>query len=465
MEITGLSLPNNGEILKLYSPLHVLIDSFSYTPGLHHDGYRDGGYSLERIDPLRICGVSGNWETSTSDKGGTPGAENSVFKENQDHTPPAVTSVSVASPSQLEICVSERLDNQIDIATCLSFSPSLPGTDSIRVDPDQLKFSIYFPKETIKNGIVYGLTFKDLTDECGNRSGIGHCEFWYYLPKPLDLLINEVLFNPFPGGVDFVEVYNNSGKKIELSEMYIASRDDSLKIKSIYPLSASSAVLLDTQYAAFTPDSAVLMANYFSLCPECIYKMAWFPAYNMDEGRVVLLNKQLEVIDEFHYLESMHDPLITEVKGISLERTSFTLQTDNPLNWHSASKSVGFATPGYKNSSIGYEPKEATGLVSFEPEIFSPNDDGINDRFQIRLSPGEPGLMVNIRIYNGDGIEIRRLANNLTIGATDLVEWDGTTENHQKAKLGIYIVKVELFGLNRKRQQFKTACVLTDRLE
>jgi hypothetical protein len=51
------------------------------------------------------------------------------------------------------------------------------------------------------------------------------------------------------------------------------------------------------------------------------------------------------------------------------------------------------------------------------------------------------------------------------IGVQDVVVWDGLMENRQKAKLGIYIVKVELFGLRSKRRQFNAACVLTDRLK
>ncbi len=465
IEVTGLSLPNDGEIIKLYSPTNVLIDSFSYNPAMHREGFSGGGYSLERIDPMRSCGVNGNWKTSLSDQGGTPGKVNSVFRDNSDNMPPTVTSVSVASPSKLEIVVSELPDKQADVKTIFSILPVLSVVDSIRFNAKQLKYSFYFPEGSIKNGVVYDLTINGLTDECGNESPVLHREFWYYLPKSGDLLINEVLFDPFPDGVDFVEVYNNSGKRIELSEIYLASRDNTLKIKSFYPLSSTSWILSDGKYAAFTSDSAVLLNNYSSKCPECIFNMAKFPAYNMDEGWVVLLNKQMEVIDEFHYLASMHHPMITEVKGISLERSSFSQSTSDPANWHSASKTVGFATPGYQNSNADPVLKTGSEIVTFDPEIFSPNDDGFNDRYQIRLSPGEPGRMANIRIYTEDGIEIRRLANNLMIGVHDIVEWDGLMENHQKAKPGIYIVKVELFGLNSKRQQFKAACVLTDRLE
>jgi hypothetical protein len=465
LEVTGLSLPNDGEVVKLYSAANVLIDSFCYTPSMHRDGFSDGGYSLERIDPKRSCGVNANWETTISDKGGTPGTENSVYRDNPDNTPPVVTSVTVSSPALLEIIVSELPDIHLDIKSIFSFLPSLPSIDSIRFDVKQLKYLFYFPQSAIENGVVYDLTISGLMDECGNKTAIQHREFWYYLPKFGDLLINEVLFDPFPEGVDFVEIYNYSGKKIEMSEVYLASRDNTLKIKSFYPLSAVSKVLLDSQYAAFSSDSIVLLSNYATHCPACIFNMAKFPAYNLDEGWVVLLNKQMEVIDEFHYLASMHHPMITEVKGISLERSSFSQNTSDPSNWHSASKTVGFATPGYQNSNADPLLKNGPEIVTFEPEIFSPNGDGLNDRFLIKLSPGEPGLMANIRIYTEGGIEIRRLANNLMIGVQDVVEWDGLMENHQKAKLGIYIVKVELFGLRSKRRQFNAACVLTDRLK
>lgn len=464
LEVSGLSLTNDGVNLKLYSDATVLIDSLNYKPAMHRDGFSGGGHSLERIDPMRKCGALSNWETSISDQGGTPGMENSVFRSNQDMVSPTIDNLIVANPGLLEVSISEMPDMNSITGNIFSFLPSLPTPDSILFDRKNLKYSIYFPKGAINNGIVYDLTVNGLADECSNRSPVKHHEFWYYLPKPGDLLISEVLFNPFPGGVDFVEVYNHSGKKIELNEIYLGSRDNNKKIKLLYPLSSSPEILLDAQYAAFTSDPAALLISYYSACTSCIYVMERFPAYNLDEGWVVLLNKEMEIIDEFHYLESMHHPMITDVKGISLERVSFSRPSEDLLNWHSASETVGFATPGYKNSVIDII-SEASEIVTFEPKFFSPNDDGINDRFMIKFSPDESGLIVNIRIYNESGLEVRRLANNLMIGVHAIVEWDGNTENHRKASLGIYIIQVELFGLQIGKKQFKSSCVITDRLE
>src|SRR5690606_37357706 len=102
---------------------------------------------------------------------------------------------------------------------------------------------------------------------------------------------------------------------------------------------------------------------------------------------VVLLNEERTVIDEFAYSEKMNSPFLANAEGVSLERMSFSAGTNEKDNWHSASSEAGYGTPGYKNSQLenGIVVKP---VVHFEPESFSPNNDGYNDMFLIKYETG-----------------------------------------------------------------------------
>ena len=56
-------------------------------------------------------------------------------------------------------------------------------------------------------------------------------------PIKSELLISEVLFNPFPEGCDFVEIYNNSGQAVDISGLFLATRDASKALKQLTQLS------------------------------------------------------------------------------------------------------------------------------------------------------------------------------------------------------------------------------------
>lgn len=464
MEVTGLSLANDGVVLKLFSDNDVLIDSVSYTPSMQIPGFSDGGYSLERIDPLRSCNARFNWTTTDSENGGTPGAVNSVFKTNVDTIPPFVTLVKVVNNSVLEVCFSEKPDLISGVDPLFDFSPPLPNPDSICFDEVFLKYSIYFPSESFRNGEDYSLTINAFMDGCGNISVIDQRMFGFYIPKAGDVLINEVLFNPYPDGVDFVEFYNTSGRNVDASTLFLGSLNNVGEIKSFFPLSDESLSLYDGQYGVFTSDPEKVLHDYHSNCPECIFEMNKFPAFNQDEGWVVLYNQQMEIIDYFHYQDNMHHSLISNEKGISLERISFLKPTNDRANWQSAAESAGFATPGYENS-VCISSLDPSDQVSFDPLVFSPNEDGINDLLKIKIITSGSGSWVNIRIFDRSGIEIYRLTNNELIGGETMLIWDGTDANHHKVGLGIYVIKVELFSLNSRLKSFKAACVVTDRLE
>lgn len=282
--------------------------------------------------------------------------------------------------------------------------------------------------------------------------------------EPGDILISEILFNPVSGGSDYVEIFNNSGKEISTNRLYLASRDSKLELTQIYPLSKSKRMFLPDNYLALTKDTSGVFPWFEIKCRECFIQMEKFPSYNNDFDYVVLLDENMQVIDELFYSEKMHHLLLAEEKGISLERISFTQNTNDIKNWHSASTNSGYGTPGYKNSQFEIEDIQ-NPKITFSPEAFSPNFDGYNDEYQIQYELEKPGYIANISIFDSAGRFVMKLANNEILGTSGTIVWNGEDQTGKRQNLGVYVVLVEIFNTSGEVCQYKDGVVLTDVLE
>lgn len=282
--------------------------------------------------------------------------------------------------------------------------------------------------------------------------------------QPGDVLINEVLFNPVASGSDYVEIYNNSGNEISTNRLYLASRDSKLQLTQVYPLSKSKRIFSPENYLALTKDTSRVFPFFNIECRTCFLQMEKFPSYNNDFDYVVLLDEKMQVIDELFYTEKMHHPLLALEKGISLERVSFAKNTNDLKNWHSASTTTGYGTPGYKNSQVEME-DVSKPKVTFSPESFSPNFDGYNDEYQIQYELEKPGYIANISIFDAAGRFVMKLANNEILGTSGTIVWNGEDQTGQRQNLGVYIILVEIFNTAGEVYHFKDGVVLTDVLE
>lgn len=282
--------------------------------------------------------------------------------------------------------------------------------------------------------------------------------------EPGDVLISEILFNPVAGGSDYVEIYNNSAKEISTNRLYLASRDSKLELTQIYPVSNLKRTFTPGSYLALTKDTSGVFPWFEIKCRECFLQMEKFPSYNNDFDYVVLLDENMQVIDELFYSEKMHHPILAAEKGISLERISFAKKTNEPKNWHSASTTSGYGTPGYQNSQFEME-DVSKPKVTFSPESFSPNFDGYNDEYLIEYELNKPGFVANISIFDSAGRFVMKLANNEILGTSGKITWNGENQTGKRQNLGVYVVLVEIFNTNGEVYQYKDGVVLTDVLE
>jgi hypothetical protein len=313
-------------------------------------------------------------------------------------------------------------------------------------------------------GIQLSLSISGINDLTGKTMSPDDRTFPFsFSPEIGSILINEVLFNSFSGGVDFVELVNVSEVPVPIHRLKLANRNDTLALKQIYVVSSTIRYLNPGQYLTCTKDPKIIEAQYISNDPESFCQMNSFPSFPDDAGTVVLLNDSLEVIDEFSYSAKMHSPFLADENGVSLERISLEKPTTDRSNWASAAASVGFATPGLPNSQSKSEIEIQDKIVP-EPKAFSPNGDGYNDRLTIRFSLSRPGYIANVRIFDVVGRQVKFLIKNESLAQEGNWFWNGDSDSGQRLNLGVYIILVELFDRDGHNKTFKKTCTLTDRL-
>jgi hypothetical protein len=184
---------------------------------------------------------------------------------------------------------------------------------------------------------------------------------------------------------------------------------------------------------------------------------------NVGDGSFGLILKNDTLLDALMYTEDMHYPLIRDKKGVSLERISFNRSSSDLSNWHSAAEQVGFATPGDKNSQF-MDDSEATDIISFANEIFSPDNDGYNDVLIINYLFSEPGFVGNASIYDARGRLMSSIMKNELLGTSGVFSWDGITENNEKGSIGVYTLFFEYFDTKGNTNKIRKSFVLAGKL-
>ncbi len=439
------SMNNAGDAIALRNPKGVLIDSLQYTTEWFRNSEKsEGGWSLELIDPNNICEDSMNWTAAEAESGGTPGKVNSVRADKPDNTGPRIMNVIATDSIRLTVVFNEKLDAVAPPASAFAIQPrltiaSVKFADGFR---SELKLVLSDP---ITPGQTYTIAATGIYDCPGNRIQDAFSRATFILPEavsPGDVVINEVLFNPRPSGVDFVEIFNKSRKVVDIKNWSLrntlsGSGGNERRISS------KSSLLHPGEFRTLTPDVNVLKGEYISTVESAVLETE-IPPLNDDEGTVALLDAHGYVLDSVYYVDTMHSPFVQDKEGVSLERISGSALTTEPSNWTSASATSGFATPGYENSNARADIASGEGPVTVEPEIIqlqvSHQDFArINYRFQ------RGGYVANVRIFDQRGRTVRQLASNELLGTEGFFRWDGDLENGGAAGTGYYMVWFEVF--------------------
>ena len=343
------------------------------------------------------------------------------------HFDEVVDKSSVYNANQYDLDVS---GNKVETAIFNEFQPL------------KVELSLANPLES---GPLYVMKLNGIKDLYGNE--MRDTSLFMYLavkPMPGELLINEVLFDPYPESHDFIELYNNSDRILSLNSLVIQnfSRNEDFEVLYVeYDLFPSA-------YLAISSDTLTLKQIY-----EPEYGSGFMehklPALNNDAGNVTIMNSlngDFHIIDSFDYSEDMHFELLNDAEGYSLERLSFEQDSNDPDNWTSSSSLNNGASPGYKNSqAINNSILQQEKYFELSNQLFSPNNDGYEDQLIINYKLPKEDFLATIKIFNLSGNFIKELCNNESLGRSGILVWNGLGNSGEELLLGPYIILINTF--------------------
>lgn len=460
------SLDNDGDQLFLRAANGRTIHAVSYTAGWYQNEVKkDGGWTLEMIDTKSPCAGSSNWKASVNTTGGTAGKKNSIDAINNDATGPQLKRAFTTDNTTIVLVYDEPVDS-LSGATLTNYSidGGLTLVSATAIAPlfNQVQLKTNNPMAV---NTVYTITASNIKDCKSNNIGSANKA---KVGLPVDAasgewIINEILFNPRSNAFDFVEFYNNSNKIFDASKLYIANRNSSGVISSIKVLSATPFYIFPGDYIVETDDPDNLAVQYLVKNPDYVLAVSSPPSFSDNEGTVIALNFQGNVVDEVKYKDDWHFKLIDDVEGVSLERIDPAGPSQNETNWHSAASTAGYGTPTYKNSQ--YKLLNAINAkIEITPRVFSPDNDGQDDIATIQYEVTEPGYIANITIFDAAGRPVRNLVRNGTLGLKGYWNWDGLGDKANKLPVGTYIFFTEIFNLQGKKEKSKNTVVLARKL-
>jgi hypothetical protein len=447
------SLDNDGDTLIISSPNGVVIHALAWNKSWYGNEIKqEGGWSLEMIDQNKPCLGNENWIASKDTRGATPGKKNSMENIVSDTVPPllqygyltdSITAVLLFSEPLLDSSNWQFLTDPAATITNKVLKPPLFNSLQIELSApqekeEQITIHLNGAKDCSGSAALQQSTVTGLFSNIGKN----------------DVVINEILFNPPSGGYDYIELYNSGRKNLDVRNILIANRNGDNKISSVTPLSEFPYPLLPGDYLLISTNTEWVFQKYHPPPLKKLVELVSLPTFPDDKGEVILLNDVGEVIDELNYDDKWHFTLINEKEGISLERISAGGSTNDPFNWHSASTTSGYGTPGYRNSQVLPENK-SPGSISLSTGIISPDMDGRDDYLLISYQFPAPGNVAYVTAFDSRGRAVRLIAAGSLCGTTGGFRWDGLNDSGSLVPYGVYIILTEVFDLQGKTKKYR----------
>jgi hypothetical protein len=452
------SLTDAGRLLYLSDSTGSLIHGVEYSSEWYNDELKSGGgWSLEMIDTAFPFYDNGNWTASSSKNGGTPGIVNSVAVSNPDLHFKGIENIFAVDSTTIRLTFSEPVFG-FNTKNC---SISDEKVSNVQCVDSLHREYLVKPAHTLKRADIYKFQVNDVKDFAGNS--IEKSEFRFGLAEMAergDIRFNEILFNPFPGDEDYLELVNTSEKILNAYRLLVVSVSDATgSLSDPVPLWNHDRCIMPGEYFAVTTGRKGIIHRYFTADTVHLFEISSLPSMPDDKGQLILYNRELDKLDEVSYDDKMQYSLLSSTEGVALEKTNPVLESNVSGNWKSASETSGWGTPGAPNS-IYTEIPITKDEVSFSSTKISPDNDGNEDFLTINMNLQGTGNVVSVTVFDEAGNYVRKLASNLFVGTNATLTWDGTGADGSRLDTGIYIILITTYNDSGTIGKWKKVCTV-----
>ncbi len=400
------SLNNSGDHIFILDSLNRVIDSLAYK----RTWGGTNGFSLEKKEPSFSPIDSISWGSSSSETKSTPGKQNSIVQKDYDllvgkvelkitkdrnHFGIGVKNVGKkTSTYSLTLSIDENLDSIIDRHIETLSNTSLPPNDSLF---NVFKYSV----QDLESPAGISIILSSSTDQNSRNDSA----YSIFLPcyNRKEIIVNEIMYNPQDGEPEWIELFNNSGKTIEIKNMTLC---DLFTTPKEIDLTYDNFQFPSKTFLTISRDSSLF--NFHKTIYGKIL-IAPIPNLNNDIDGIVLKDAYGNLIDSLLFKGKWNDNNCS-----SLERISITQNSTDSSNWGGSIDSE-FSTPGRINSLSIKEYDLVLDSLFTKPE-FPTKGETIILNCIVKNRGKNPAVNFSISFYSGttllETVEYPFLANS-----------------------------------------------------
>ncbi len=379
------SLNNSGDDIR------ITLDGIQEDSVKYVASWLESGKSLERISPFAPASFRGNWASSSSDQGATPGLVNSLYVK--DTVPPKILSAEFIAPFRINVAFSEP----ISPAGILSTQVLLDG---IPVSGFELR-APFIDLEIVVTAIHLQLRVTGFLDFSGNELAEETIEI-AQRAEPFDIAITEIMADPSSGTdgkklPEFIELKNTVDYPLSLAGLQLRIGPLEIPDKVVF-LKKRGVVLGRGEYAIiFSEPNPEWLSKPESMSSITRYDDPRDPQVSFiripsagsslglknSSGVLKIANYAGDIIEETIYSDTWHDDRFLSTRGRSLERIRIRLNDPVFLSW-TTSRSASGVSLGFSNTASNESGRLAqSGDLRFNEIMYQPiarEEDGRADQ-------------------------------------------------------------------------------------